>query len=152
MVKPYSLKEQTSLEYFKATRMIRVYFAAEVFDKVLRPKDSRPYYSNLKTCYSDVRTLKHTIEKYRISPDDIEYDLTGHLTDETSIRGTTWKELKQSVMEQKGQNDWFVSRRSSIDQESIGFAHRARTGSSPKASERSERAGRSGRAHPARKM
>ena len=99
MVKPYSLKEQTALQYFKATRMIRVYFAAEVFDNVLRQKDQQPYYANLQTCYNDVRILKQTIEKYRISPNDIEYDLTGRLNDETSIRGTSWKDLKKSVMD-----------------------------------------------------
>ena len=81
--------------------MITVYFAAEVFDQVIRPKDQRPYYTNLQTCYDDVRVLKQTVEKYRLSADDIEFDLSGRLSDHTAVRGHMWKDLKHSFMASK---------------------------------------------------
>ena len=31
---------------------------------------------NLKTCYSDCKVMKRTLEKYRISDNDIQFDLT----------------------------------------------------------------------------
>ena len=76
MAKPYSIKEQMAIDYFKPDKMITVLFAEENFDRVVRKDNQRPYYTNLKTCKSDCKVMKKTLEKYRISDNDIQFDLT----------------------------------------------------------------------------
>ena len=99
-----------SLDFFNADRMLTVYFAEEKFDNVLREDDNTPYYPNLTSCFNDAKVLKTTIEKYRISDEDIEFDLTGKLSDETTIRGTPWGVMKRLAFEPDYQTqEWFVS-------------------------------------------
>ena len=109
MAKPYTIKEQMSLDFFKADRMLAVYFAGQKFDNVLREDDKQPYYSNLTSCFQDARVLKTTIEKYRISDEDIEFDLTGRLSEDTSIRGAAWSAMKSLAFEEDYQTEeWFL--------------------------------------------